>query len=171
MGFFSDLFGGQRANEAAQHEISIDILLEQHRAITDILNSILTDKQPDPDIKNEIDFFSTLVATSTYMVGAVTGGMNQEDTHYIIEWFMKNVFKDKRLFSLAVDRHKTYYPFLQKASHNNTAFYQLADLFIEHTGESDNNTALAIRVSTWLTTSVEPAMINIASIIKKAGKS
>lgn len=165
MGLLSRLFG-EKINEAAQHQLSGDILSQQHHAITDILKEIMNDLTYND---NELSYFSSFVSSHVYLVAALAVNMRQDDTNFIVDWYMKNQFKNKNEFNQAVERHKLYMPTFHAAANNENAYMRLASQFLSYSTEDDYGVE-TVKIGVWLSTTLHPTMLKISQLLKEAGK-
>lgn len=165
MGLFGSFFGG-KVNEAAQHQLSIDVLHQQHHAIKNILKEIMNDLTCD---HNELLYFTSFIASHVYLVAAMTANMRQDDTHIIVDLYMKDQFKKKDEFSYAVERHRLYIPIFQAAANNDNAYMSLAMQFLSYSTD-DAYGVESVKIGSWLSTTLQPAMLKISQLLKDAGK-
>lgn len=165
MGMLSSFFGS-KVNEAAQHQLSAYILLEQHHAITNILKEIMSSLVYN---NNELAYFTSFIASHVYLVAAMTANMRQDDTHYIVEWYMKDQFKNNGEFNQAVERHKLYIPAFQAAANDESVYIRLSMQFLSYSGADDYGLEM-VKIGAWLSTTLQPAMLGISQLLKEAGR-
>lgn len=165
MGFFGNLFG-VKINEAAQHELSGDILLQQHHAIQNILKEIMDDLVYDTC---ELLYFTSFISSHIYLVAAMTAGMQQDDTHCIVEWYMKKQFPNAPEYNSAVQRHKLYMPTFHAMATDEAAYMRIAMQFMSYSTDNEYGTE-AVKIGAWLSVTLHPTILKISQLLREAGR-